>query len=171
MDGQLLLAAAKKGDRDAFLALIEPLENKLYQTALGIVGNKYDAEDIWQNTVLNAWRGITRLRQCYFKTWITRILLNEAKQLLRRKGYGPIPQAQLPDSGVNDADVSTRILVHSCLQQLTHEHRQAVMLRYWLDLTLEEIAGVMEVPLSTAKTRLYQGQQNIKKMLEEAEEA
>jgi len=166
-----IIASAKAGDREAFLSLIEPVEIKLYQTALGIVGNKYDAEDVWQNTVLKAWRSIVDLREPVFKTWITRILLNEAKQLLRSKKYIPVPLNQLPDPVVNDIDISTKILVHNCLQQLTPQQRQAVILRFWLDLTLEEMADVMAVPLSTAKTRLYHGMINLKSRLKEAETA
>jgi hypothetical protein len=49
-----LIADAKGGSREAFLDLVKPLEDKLYQTALGIVGNRHDAEDIWQSTVLKA---------------------------------------------------------------------------------------------------------------------
>jgi len=164
-----LITAAKKGDRDAFLGLIEPLEDKLYQTALGIVGNRHDAEDVWQNTALKAWKNISGLREPVFRTWITRILLNEAKMLLRSKSYAPIPQEQLPETGVTDTDISTKLLVHNCLRHLTPEHRQAVMLRFWLDLTLEDIAGVMQVPLGTAKTRLYHGLENLKRRLKEAE--
>lgn len=161
--------AAKAGDREAFLSLLEPWEDKLYQTALGIVGNKFDAEDVWQNTVLKAWIKIGGLRKPVFRTWITRILINEARQHLRRKGKLPIPLEHLPDSGAGDPDVAVKILVHGCLQQLTQEHRQAVVLRYWLDMTLEEIARVLGVPLSTAKTRLYQGRAKLKDLLKEAD--
>lgn len=111
--------AAKAGDREAFLSLLEPWEDKLYQTALGIVGNKFDAEDVWQNTVLKAWIKIGGLRKPVFRTWITRILINEARQHLRRKGKLPIPLEHLPDSGAGDPDVAVKILVHGCLQQLT----------------------------------------------------
>lgn len=170
MEEQLLnIAAAKRGDREAFLRLIEPIEDTLYQTAFGIVGNKHDAEDVWQNTVLLAWRKIKTLREPFVKTWVTRILLNEAKQFLRRKGHAPVVQNMLPEGEVNDVDVPTKMLVHHCLQQLTPEQRQAVVLRFWLDLTLEEIAEAMQVPLSTAKTRLYQGLGNLKSQLREGE--
>lgn len=164
-----LIAAAKGGSREAFLDLVEPLEDKLYQTALGIVGNRHDAEDIWQSTVLKAWRNIGGLRQPVFKTWITRILINEAKMHLRRLGYTPVPQEHLPQVGVTDYDVTTKLLVHSCLQELSPDQRQAVLLRYWLDLPLEQIAQAMGVPLSTAKTRLYSGLGNLKHRLKEAD--
>lgn len=168
-DQLYILTAAKKGDREAFISLIEPLESKLYQTALGIVGNRQDAEDIWQSTVLKALRSIGSLRQPVFKTWITRILLNEAKQHLRKKYYTPIPLQQLPEDGVRDEDIATKLLVQNCMQKLSLEHRQAVILRFWLDLTLEQMAEAMHVPLSTAKTRLYQGIGNLKNHLGEVD--
>lgn len=168
MSNQLQLArAAGNGDREAFLSLIEPLEDRLYQTALGIVGNRHDAEDVWQNTVLQAWRKIGTMRQPVFKTWMTRILINEAKQVIRRRGYSPVVQEHLPEEVAEGTDVATRLAVRQCLAKLSADQRQALVLRFWLDLSLEEVASAMNVPLSTAKTRLYQGLANVRGLMKE----
>ena len=168
MEDQLrLVRAAQRGDKEAFLGLVEPLEDRLFQTAIGMAGNRHDAEDIWQNTVLQAWRKIGTLRQPVFKTWITRILLNEAKQVMRRRGYDPVVQEWLPEPVAYDGDVSTRLAVQQLLAQLSPEQRQAVILRFWLDLSLEDMAVMLDVPLSTAKTRLYQGLDHLKSRAKE----
>lgn len=166
MDEPNVLAAAKKGDQEAFLALVEPLERQLYQTALGIVRNAHDAEDAWQNTVLNAWRHIGQLRGAHFKTWITRILLNEAKTILRRRGRTPVPHPALPE-GVVNLDRTEALAVHGYLDCLSEQQREAILLRFWLDLPLHEIANLTGVPLSTAKTRLYQGMAKLKAQMKE----
>lgn len=166
MDELSMLKAAKRGNQEAFLKLIEPLENRLYQTALGIVGNTHDAEDVWQNTVLNAWRHIRGLREPHFKTWITRILLNESKNILRKRGRTPTPIAVLPE--VAETRELTEVLaLKDSLLALSHEQREAILLRFWLDLPLAEIATLVGVPLSTAKTRLYQGLAALKAHMKE----
>ncbi len=170
MEDMELVHRARRGDKAAFLALINPLEKQLYQTGLGIVGRQHDAQDVWQNTVLKAWSGIRQLRRPeYFKTWLTRILLNEAKAVLRQRRVTPLPQEMLPEAGEPPAPVEDHLLVHSCLQQLPQDQREAILLRYWLDLPLDEIASVMRVPLSTAKTRLYQGMRVLKERLTEVD--
>jgi RNA polymerase sigma-70 factor (ECF subfamily) len=162
--------AAKRGDKDAFLRAVAPLERRLYQTALGIVGNRHDAQDVWQDTVLKAWSSLPHLRQPeYFKTWFTRILLNEAKQVLRRRSRQPELYAELPEVPGESVDVEQYMLVHSGLQKMAPEQREAILLRYWMDLTLDEIAEATGVPLSTAKTRLYQGQRVLKEFIKEAD--
>ena len=163
-----LLTAAKKGDQEAFLALVEPLERHLYQTALGILGNCHDAEDAWQNTVLNAWRHIRSLRGPHFKTWITRILLNEAKAILRQRRRAPIRVPSLPE-GTETQDRTDSLVLQDYLVSLPEQQREAILLRFWLDLSLEDIAALTGVPLSTAKTRLYQGVAKLKARMKEAE--
>lgn len=166
MDELSTLNAAKRGDQEAFLALLEPIEIRLYQTALGIVGNPYDAEDVWQNTVLNAWRHIKGLREPYFKTWITRILLNEAKNILRKRGRTPTPIPTIPEMA-ETKDISQALAMQDYLNLLSDPQREVVLLRFWLDLPLGEIASLAGIPLSTAKTRLYQGLAVLKALIKE----
>lgn len=167
-----LLSAAKHGDQAAFAEIVGPLENRLFQTALGIVGNRQDAQDVWQDTVLKAWTGLRGLRKNeYFSTWFTRILLNEAKQVLRRRTRQPILVAEIPETLVDKTpDYERALLVQSSLARLPEAQRTAILLRYWLDFSLEEMALAMAVPLSTAKTRLYQGQAALKTLMEEVDE-
>ena len=153
--------------------ILQPLESKLFQTALGIVGNQHDAQDVWQSTVLKAWTSLPRLRhEQYFRTWVTRIMLNEAKQLLRHRARQPLLPGELPEVQLtNQPEIEQQLLVRACLSQLPDAQRETVLLRYWLDLSLEEIAKAMTIPLSTVKTRLYQGQRTLKTLIEEAERA
>lgn len=164
-----VLAAAKRGDKEAFLSLVEPLETRLYQTALGILGVRQDAEDAWQNAVIQAWRGVHRLREPYFATWLTRIVINEAKQVLRKRGSLPLAREHTVDIPHTDENLPDKLYVHSLLQRLSNEQRQAIVLRFWLELSLEEMADVLGVPLSTAKTRLYQGLATLKTLMKEVD--
>ena len=166
---QELLQKAKLGDPHSFAEVLTPLEKRLYHIALGLAGNHHDAEDIWQSTVFTAWKALPKLRNPgQFKSWITRILINEAHALFRRRKS----QAALFDVLLDDPDsVATHeedyYQVHQCLSQLPREQREAVVLRFWMDFRLQEIASLTDVPLSTAKTRLYQGIEKMKTLMKE----
>lgn len=165
-----LVARARQGDAEAFLQLVKPHERQLYYIAVGMVTDAQEAEDVWQNTVLRAWQGIRKLRKPEsFRQWLTRLLFNEAKRSLRKRKLAPTPLAVLPERLVPRAEVEEYLLIHACLQRLPEKQRQAVMLRYWLDMSLQEIGEALGVPLSTAKTRLYQGVASLKVMLQEGE--
>ena len=170
MDDLKLVVAATRGDKDAFLKVLLPLEKRLYQSGLGIVGNFHDAQDVWQNTVLQAWRNIHKLREPQsFRTWITRIVLNEARAVLRQRRNQPIPIENLPELEAESANYEELLVVHKCLQKLPAEHREAVLLRYWIDMPLAEIAQALEIPLSTAKTRVYQGLRTLRELMKEVD--
>lgn len=153
-----LVKAAQRGNENAFAELLKPMENKLYAMAFSTVGNRHDAEDAWQNAVLKAWQQIRSLRNpLFFRSWITRILLNEATAILRKRARNPIPSVDLPEETTHQPDVEQFLVVQKMLQLLPKEQRQALILRFWADMPLAEIALTLDVPLSTAKTRLYQG--------------
>lgn len=153
-----LVLAAQRGSEQAFTQLLTPLEKKLYCTAFSVVGNSHDAEDAWQETVIKAWKQIKKLKNPkLFRSWVTRILLNEAVTILRKRARNPVPHEQLPETIDQEPDIAQFLAVQAQLQLLPEHQRQAVVLRFWLDLSLDELALALDVPLSTAKTRLYQG--------------
>jgi len=167
-----LVIAAQRGNESAFAELMLPLEKKLYCTAMSVVGNRHDAEDAWQNTVLKAWQQIKRLQNPkLYKLWITRILLNEATTILRKRARTPVPQEHMPETAAPMQDMEQFMVVQQYLRLIPENQRQAVVLRYWLDLSLDEIALALDVPLSTAKTRLYQGMKTLSEKLRKEEAA
>lgn len=161
----VLFRLACRGDDEAFAQLVEPAETRLYQTALAITGNRADAEDAWQNTVLNALGGLRSLREPrYFQTWLTRILLNECKQILRTRARQPAPVLDTVYRSEPEAD---HLDIQVALSQLPQEQREVIVLRFWLGLTLAEIAEMTAVPEGTAKTRLYQALKKLRVELKE----
>lgn len=123
IDYQGLLKEAQKGDQQAFASLMAPYEKQLYSTAYSMAGNPHDAEDIWQNTVLKAWQNLHRLRnQDALRLWLARILLNEARTLLRKRAREPVPQETLPDIQAVQHDTSY-LELESYLKLLTAHQR------------------------------------------------
>ena len=157
-----LVRAAQRGSEEAYANLLGPLEKKLYCTALSIVGNRHDAEDVWQNTAFKAWQQIRKLNNpSLFRLWLTKILLNESTTLLRKRARQPIPQEHVPEVVAPKQDDDKFMAVQQYLRSLPDVQREVVVLRFWMDLSLDEIALAVNVPLSTAKTRLYQGMRSL----------
>lgn len=158
--------------------------------ALGITGNHQDAEDAWQNALLRAWKSIGRVKDTEaLRTWISRIVVNECRRILRsrkpRGGSRHIPTwgggngngsgspgtdgiANPETLGATEdisGDVLDQMVVLSYLQELPREQRETLLLRFWLDMPLQEVARVTGVPLSTAKSRLYRGLEALEPLL------
>ena len=164
-----LIDHARRGDQEAFAALIAPLENRLHRTALAILGNSADADDVWQNTVLKAFQGLSGLREPqYFATWTTRILLNECKQSLRRRRPW-LPLDDLTPVSLPEPDAE-QVVIRDALLRLSGSQRMVVFLRFWLGLPIAEVAEVLEIPVPTVKSRLYQAFKLLRGMLREGEE-
>lgn len=156
IDHRLLLKNAQRGDQQAFASLMQPYEKQLYTTAYSMAGNPHDAEDIWQNAVLRAWRNLPRLRSPdALRLWLARILLNEAHTLLRKRARDPVPKDLLPEMQAIEQDQSIYLELESYLGCLTEHQREAIILRFWFDLPLKDMAALLRLPQSTVKARLY----------------
>lgn len=148
--------ACRKGDRNAFARLIENHRQSMYRVALAILQNDSDAADAIQEAIIKAYLNIKRLKRPeMFKTWLIRILINECNYILRqRKKIVPM-DAGVPAGQERDyADCDTRLVVRKALQALEEELRMVVVLYYYEDLAVKDIAAVLEIPEGTVKSRL-----------------
>lgn len=180
------LRTAQKGDGEAFARLIEPFAARLYQSAFGIIGNRQDTEDTWQNALLRAWKSIGRMKKPEaFRSWIARIVVNECRRTLRSRmsrdrfhvhsrsdvepdnfrGLRGIAENATPSAEDSTQDIVRRTVVLYHLQSLPEEQREALVLRFWLDMPLQGVAQSTGVPLATAKSRLYRGLEALRPLL------
>lgn len=167
------LDSARKGNSDAFARLVAPQESRLYQLALGVTGNREDAEDVWQSALLRAWKSLRSLKDPQaLRQWMSRIVINEARRVLSKRGPEPTSGIVLEGFVPATEDLEIRRLsVLSCLRQIEPEQREVIVLRFWMDLPLDHIAGIVEAPLSTVKSRLYRGLESLKAYLREEDVA
>ena len=129
-----------------------------YRLAAHLLGDPADAEDATQEALLLAWRGWPRLRDPErFGAWFDRILVNVCYERLRRHRRSPTVELPEEVGVVVDAAATTlaRDSVGRALLGLTPEQRIVVVLRYWRDLSIEEIADRLEVPSGTVRSRLH----------------
>jgi RNA polymerase sigma-70 factor (ECF subfamily) len=129
-----------------------------YRLAAHLLGDPSEAEDATQEALLLAWRGWPRLRDPdRFGAWFDRILVNVCYERLRR--HRRSPTVALPEEVGGIADVAAGALardsVGRALLGLTAEQRVVVVLRFWRDLSIEEIADRLGVPSGTVRSRLH----------------
>jgi len=183
-----LVALARQGQVAAFEELVQRHQQKVYNLAYRMMGNREDAYDMAQEALTRAFAGIGRFRgRASFSTWLYRITTNTCLDELRRRKRQPVYsidetlatedgelRRQLPDDSAPAPDevVTQRELereLQGALQKLSEEHRTVVLLRDYLGLAYEEISEALSVELGTVKSRLFRARRSLKALLEEAE--
>ena len=163
------VARAKRGDDDAFTALVMPRKEKLYRIAYSYVGNREDALDVVSETIYQAYVSLNKLRQDkYFYTWLTRILINSA--INYRKRRHPV-ERDVRDAPLAAVEVNREqwLDLYAAIDRLPQEQKTVIILKYQSDMTLEEVADVMQSPLGTVKTYLHRALKELRLELEEDE--
>lgn len=143
---------------------IEQIRGKLYKTALLYLGNETLALDAVDEAVYKGLRGHWKLRQPeYFDTWMTRILINECHNEMRRqRRFRPLEE--LPETATEEFDA---LPLKDALQRLPKELKDVVILRYFTGCTLAETAEALQIPAGTAATRQRKALRLLKLELEE----
>lgn len=154
MDEEHLVEQSKKGDKSAFTALIEVYQDRLYRTAWGMLGNSQDAYDALQDCILKAYISIGSLKyNYYFKYWINRILVNSCNDMLRRRKKVLYMEDVGSLGAADDYDVSN-IDIKMAMKNIDPKYKNILVLRYYQDLSYEDIAEVLNCPTGTVKSRL-----------------
>lgn len=181
-DTRSLLDQARSGDAGAFGDLCRVYETRLLRHAMGLCGNTALAEDLAQDTLVEAWKSLRRYHGgCQFFTWLCAILLNRYRNTLRQKR--PLPLSSLtggeqeefqdrlagltddgsrPDQTAQLREQADR--VRACLAALPPKHQQVIYLRFYVDDSLEEIAGALGCSVGTVKSRLFNALEKLRRM-------
>jgi RNA polymerase sigma-70 factor (ECF subfamily) len=169
------IRGCKAGDKEAFRALAEQYERMLFGIAYLMTRDRDLAADAVQETFLKMWKHISSLRAGNgLKAWLARILVNEVKQLGRKKQVPTVPielASGMPD-GADSIEIEMergelREAVRKALRMLPREQAEAVVLRYFGGLTLTEIAFAMGCREGTVKSRLSRALGRLKSILRE----
>lgn len=155
-----------KGLEDAFMMFVRAQQNSLYLLAYSYTKNEQDALDIVQDSIQKGWLALERLtKQEQMKSWFYTILVRTAIDFLRKQKrvelIGDEALQQLPEQDTYD-----NLDLQQALYHLPVQLREVVILRYFEDLKLEDVAHILAIPLSTAKSRLYKALKLLKIELE-----
>jgi RNA polymerase sigma-70 factor (ECF subfamily) len=178
----LLLAQARAGDGHSFWRLIEPLVARLLRQATALSRDASSAEDLVSETLVQAWRSLANYNEtCRLSTWLYAILLHRHQTALRAARSRPVSLAWLPwadaekhraaQENLPAAEASpSRALAHAevanelkqAVEALPAKHRDVVLLRFFQDASLEEIATVLGCSVGTVKSRLHHGLEKLR---------
>ena len=167
-----LIARSAGGDLDAYDRLVGLYQDRVYQVAYRITGNREDAWDAAQETFLSAFRSLPRFRGASaFSTWVHRIAANAALDLIRRRPTHPLVSLEdvTVSAGDDPAETATRSelqrRIHRAITTLPADQRVVVVLRDVQGLSYEEIAGVLRLPLGTVRSRLSRAREALRRQL------
>lgn len=165
---QVWLEQARRGDKNAFGQLIEAYQGPVYNLAYRMLGNSGEAEEAAQEAFIRAYTRLDSYDPAHkFSTWLLSITSNYCIDQIRKRRAvllsidEPLPPHPALHSDNNKGPEAEYMaqereqMVQSLMSALPEEYRQAVVLRYWYDMSYEEIADVQETTVSAVKSRLF----------------
>jgi RNA polymerase sigma-70 factor, ECF subfamily len=169
-----LVARARAGDTAAFEELVRRHRDRIYRVALRVCRHPADAEDVTQEAIVRAWRGLGTFRgDAEFTTWLYRIVTNLAlNRVTRRREHATerVPEPAGPGEALDPArraeDRERLDAALAALDTLTAEQRACYVLREVEGLTYEELAEVLDISVASVKGRLYRARQDLVAALE-----
>lgn len=163
-----LVKKAIHGNVDAYGELIERHKEYLYRTAYMATKNQDNALDIVSECMLNGFRSIGRLREpAYFKTWLTRILYNAIHDFYKKNPVNDtLEDFQMPEPEQTVSN-EERIDLYQAIDCLSEKYRNIVILKYFDELKISEIAYVMDLPEGSVKAYLNRAKTELRQILEE----
>jgi len=180
----ILIKRAQKGDHEAFALLVTEHQRYVYNLALRVLKNEEEALDLAQETFVRAWTAFPNFRgQSQFRTWLYRIVTNLCYNRLpnlRRSlnDLGDDVISEIPETDIafdNPAHGSEsrelRSYLHKAIEELDENYRLLISLRYQSELSYEEIANTLNLPLGTVKTGLFRAKEKLRLALETYQES
>lgn len=143
-------------DEATFEVLIGPLVEPGLRLAYSMLGNREDAEDATQEAVTRAWRRISQLKdRRHVRPWFLAVVANQCRNVRRTRWFRTLRVGELPRPAHPVDGVMERIDVERALARLPMADRQALFMRFYLDLTVEEVALAFGISPAAAKGRIY----------------
>ena len=179
LDDQQLVTASKRGDQDAFAQLVQRYQRRIFNLVYRMLQQYEEASEITQETFLAAWQGLPSFRgDARFVTWLYRIAYNCAlKQLETRKRDWALQAALQAEQALESEDTYKRAdaqideherqaFVQEHLSRLPAKYRAVLILRHLQDMTYEEMAEILTMPVGTIKTHLFRARNLLKQRLQ-----
>lgn len=178
-----LIQGLRSGDESAFKYLVDTYQDRVFNTAIGIVQNAEDAEDVAQEVFIQVFKSIHSFKgESKLSTWIYRITTTRALDLLRSRkskkrfgflqrlfGEGNEPLHELPDfhhPGVTLDQKENAARLFKAINQLPENQKTAFTLHKLEDLSYLEISEIMQTSLAAVESLMHRARQNLRKILE-----
>ena len=171
-DAQLIQASIR-GDQNAFRTLVERYQSQVAATVIGMLGNGQEAEDTGQETFIRFYQNLRQFRgESSVATYLTRIAMNLSFNKLKKMRKMQFRFRQHPENveqTIADPDVksydNTKEIIQEALDQLKPEFRAVIVLRFFQEYSIREIAEVLSIPQGTVLSRLARAQEKLRVIL------
>jgi RNA polymerase sigma-70 factor (ECF subfamily) len=175
-DEPSLIRRAQKGDQDAFASLVDEHQRYLYNLALRLLKDENEALDLTQETFVRAWAALPNFRgQSKFRTWLYRITTNlcynrlpDLRRSLNDLGEDvleEIPESNFDHPAQDFETEETRTRLYQAIDGLDTRYKLLITLRYQNELSYEEIASTLNLPLGSVKTGIFRAKEQLRKSL------
>jgi RNA polymerase sigma-70 factor (ECF subfamily) len=158
-----LMVSAAAGDADSFAGLIEPLLDPAYRLAAVMLADRSSAEDAVQEASIKAWRKLRQLRGdvTSLRPWFLSIVANECRMARRQRWWSVLKLADIPahESGPEQSGTTD---LRRALLKLSPDERLPLVLHFYLDLPLDEVARALQVSPAAAKSRIYRAAKRLR---------
>jgi len=163
-----LIQAAKQGDEAAFEMLLEPLLDQAYRLACGLLHDNHAAEDAVQESAFKAWRKLAQLREgSEMRPWFLGIVTNECRSTRRSRWWSVVrTESPEPVSGPPDEQIVAGLELRQALRSMDAGKRLVLVLHWYLDLPLDEIAATVGISPHAAESRLVRATAELKRRME-----
>lgn len=150
-----LVLRAQRGDGEALFRLVQADKERLYRIALAYLKNQADAVEAVQEATCRAFGKLRQLKEPeFFYTWLVRILIRYCIDEQKRKRKS-LPLLQVTEQLAQELDLDTRLQLELAVEKLKPKYRHIIILKYYQDMTLIQIASLLEKPEGTVKTWLH----------------
>ncbi|MHC0039143.1 sigma-70 family RNA polymerase sigma factor [Pseudoneobacillus sp. C159] len=166
MSEEQFVQKAIDGDDEAFLALMQAYKIDLYKTARSFLKNEHEALEAIQEVTYRAYKNIRQVREAsYFKTWLIRIMINYCNDQLKKNKRTVLNEEFLLRQGISENHEEMEL--KDAMLSLDERSREILMLKYFHDLKIKDIADSMQCPEGTVKTWLNRALKMLRGKLEE----
>jgi RNA polymerase sigma-70 factor (ECF subfamily) len=173
---EVLIGRIAQGDRLAMQVLFARHHVRVYRFVLRLVRNEAAAEDLISEVFLDVWRQADRFEgRSTASTWLLAIARFKALSSMRRKPDEELDEetaatiedsSDTPEISLQKKDKS--VVLRSCLERLSREHREVIDLVYYHEKSVEEVAAIVGIPEATVKTRMFYARKKLSELLKAA---
>ena len=168
---RLLVLRCQTGDQHALEELIARYSDRLRYYLKKMLQNTADPDDVLQDIWLDAFRAIPRLTDAgAFRGWLYRIARDRAARQFRgrRRPHAPLDGVDIADHRTDEPEFSAADVdrIHTALDTLSAEHREALVLRFLEDMSYEDIAAITGEPLGTVRSRIHYAKRALRRAIE-----